>query len=137
MVIDGIDIDETAVAESFVRASGPGGQNVNKVATAVRLRFDVRAAAGLGDGARQRLRRLAGRRLTRDDVIVIDAQRWRTQERNRADALSRLAALIRLALVAPTPRHPTRPGMGARRRRLEDKAQRAETKRQRTRPQPD
>lgn len=137
MVIDGIDIDEAALAESFVRASGPGGQNVNKVATAVRLRFDVRAAAGLGDGARRRLRRLAGRRLTRDDVIVIDAQRWRTQERNRADALSRLAALIRLALVAPKPRRPTHPGAAARRRRLEEKAQRAETKRQRVRPQPE
>lgn len=135
MIIDGIDIDETALAESFVRASGPGGQNVNKVASAVRLRFDLRAAAGLGDGTRQRLRRLAGRRLTRDDVIVIDAQRWRTQERNRADALSRLAALIRLALVPPTPRRPTRPGGAARRRRLEEKAQRAETKRQRARPQ--
>ena len=129
IVINGVEIDEGALAESFVRASGPGGQNVNKVSTAVRLRFDLRCAEGLSDGVRQRLRRLAGRRLTRDDAIVIDAQRWRTQERNRADALSRLADLIRLASVAPKPRRPTRPGAASRRLRLEDKAQRAETKR--------
>jgi ribosome-associated protein len=134
ITIDGIEIDEGAVEESFVRASGPGGQNVNKLATAVRLRFDLGRAEGLTDGVRERLRRLAGRRLTRAGVIVIDAQRWRTQERNRADALSRLAELIRLATPPPKLRRPTRPGAAARRRRLAAKAERAETKRLRAPP---
>jgi ribosome-associated protein len=135
--VNGVEIDEAALEESFVRASGPGGQNVNKLSTAVRLRFDLARAAGLGESVRERLRRLAGRRLTRDDVIVIDAQRWRTQERNRVDALARLAELIRLATPAPTPRRPTRPGAAARRRRLEAKAHRAKTKQLRAPPPPE
>lgn len=135
ITIDGVEIDDAALEERFVRASGPGGQNVNKVSSAVQLRFDVRLAQGLGDSARVRLRRLAGRRLNRDDVIVIEAQRRRTQEGNRADALSRLAALIGAALAPPPPpRRASRPGLAARRRRLEDKAQRAKTKQLRTRP---
>lgn len=135
ITIDGVEIDDAALEERFVRASGPGGQNVNKVSSAVQLRFDVRLAQGLGDSARVRLRRLAGRRLNRDDVIVIEAQRRRTQEGNRADALSRLAALIGAALAPPPPpRRASRPGLAARRRRLEDKAQRAKIKQLRTRP---
>ncbi len=135
ITIDGVEIDDAALEERFVRASGPGGQNVNKVSSAVQLRFDVRLAQGLGDSARVRLRRLAGRRLNRDGVIVIEAQRRRTQEGNRADALSRLAALIGAALAPPPPpRRASRPGLAARRRRLEDKAQRAKTKQLRTRP---
>ncbi|MBL8666639.1 MAG: aminoacyl-tRNA hydrolase [Rhodospirillales bacterium] len=135
ITIDGVEIDDAALEERFVRASGPGGQNVNKVSSAVQLRFDVRLAQGLGDNARVRLRRLAGRRLNRDDVIVIEAQRRRTQEGNRADALSRLAALIGAALAPPPPpRRASRPGLAARRRRLEEKAQRAKTKQLRTRP---
>ena len=128
IVIDGVAIDEGALEESFVRASGPGGQNVNKLATAVRLRFDLRRAEGLTDGVRERLRRLAGRRLTRDGVIVIDAQRWRTQERNRADAIDRLLELLRAAAVRPTPRRATKPTLGSKTRRLEGKKRRSDIK---------
>ena len=135
--IDGVAIDERALEECFVRASGPGGQNVNKVSSAVRLRYDLARAEGLSEGTRERLRRLAGRRLTRDDVLVLDAQRHRTQERNRTDALARLAAMIRLAGQAPRPRRATGPSSAARRRRLEAKRHRAETKRLRAQPPPE
>jgi ribosome-associated protein len=123
-----IAIDESEIAESFIRSSGPGGQNVNKLATAVQLRFDVRHSPSLPEDVRPRLERLAGRRLTRDGVLVITAQRHRTQERNRDDALERLVALIRAAAVAPTPRRATRPTLGSKLRRLEGKKRRAGVK---------
>ena len=121
---DTISIDEGEVSETFIRSSGPGGQNVNKLATAVQLRFDVRHSPSLPHEVRARLERLAGRRLTRDGVLVITAQRHRTQERNRDDALERLVELIRAAAVRPTPRRPTRPTLGSKVRRLEGKKRR-------------
>src|SRR5499433_2782385 len=100
-ITDRIAIEESELVESFIRASGPGGQNVNKLSTAVQLRFDVRRSPALTDEVRARLERLAGRRLTRDGVLVITAQRHRTQERNRADALDRLVELIEQASIVP------------------------------------
>jgi ribosome-associated protein len=129
-------LDDGEIEESFVRASGPGGQNVNKVSSAVQLRFDLSGSRSLPEDVRERLARLAGRRLTRDGVIVIIAQRYRTQERNRQDALDRLIVLIRRAAEPPTPRRPTKPSRAARERRLEAKARRATTK-DRRRAQPD
>jgi ribosome-associated protein len=123
-----ISIDERELEERFIRASGPGGQNVNKLATAVQLRFDVRHSPSLPAQVRTRLERLAGRRLTRDGVLVINAQRHRTQERNRQDALDRLIALIQRAAVAPVPRRPTKPTAGARERRLQSKKHRGSIK---------
>ncbi|MCP4619041.1 MAG: aminoacyl-tRNA hydrolase [Bradyrhizobium sp.] len=120
-------IDEDDIDIAFVRASGPGGQNVNKLATAAQLRFDTSKAA-LPDDARARLIRLAGQRLTKEGVIVIHAQRFRTQERNRADAIDRLLELLREALVRPTPRRPTRPTLGSKQRRLEGKKRRGDIK---------
>src|SRR5512139_1088618 len=105
-ITETIAIDEGEIEETFIRASGPGGQNVNKLATAVQLRFDVLHSPSLPDDVRTRAMRLAGRKLTRDGVLVITAQRFRTQERNRQDALERLVALIREAAVAPKPRRP-------------------------------
>ncbi len=124
----GISIDEREVEERFIRASGPGGQNVNKLATAVQLRFDVRRSPNLPEDVRTRLERLAGRRLTREGVLVIAAQRHRTQERNRQDALDRLIALIQRAAVAPLPRRPTKPTAGGRERRLQSKKHRGSIK---------
>jgi ribosome-associated protein len=120
-----ISLDEREIDEHFVRASGPGGQNVNKLSTAVQLRFDVRRSPSLSPEVRSRLERLAGSRLTRDGVLVIIAQRHRTQARNRADALDRLIELIRQAAVAPVKRRPTRPTKGSRERRIEGKKRRA------------
>jgi ribosome-associated protein len=120
-----IAIDEREITEDFVRSSGPGGQNVNKLSTAVQLRFDVRHSPSLPPDIRARLERLAGSRLTRDGVIVITAQRHRTQARNRADALDRLLDLIRQAAIAPIKRRPTRPTRASRERRLEGKKRRS------------
>ncbi|GGC79672.1 alternative ribosome rescue aminoacyl-tRNA hydrolase ArfB [Chelatococcus reniformis] len=123
-----ISLDERELEERFVLAGGPGGQNVNKVSTAVELRFDAAHSPGLPEDVRVRLMRLAGRRLTRDGVIVISAQRFRTQERNREDARERLFELIREAAVRPVTRRPTRPTLASKRRRLEAKAQRGAIK---------
>jgi ribosome-associated protein len=131
-----ISIDESELEERFIRASGPGGQNVNKLASAVQLRFDVRGSPNLPNDVRSRLERLAGRRLTREGVLVIAAQRHRTQERNRQDALDRLIELIRRAAVAPAPRRATRPSTGARERRLQSKKRRSAIKDMR-RPRPE
>jgi ribosome-associated protein len=128
-VTDQINIDEREIEESFVRASGPGGQNVNKLATAVQLRFDVSGSPSLPAEVRARLEKLAGARMTREGVLVIAAQRHRTQARNRHDALERLVDLVRRAAIEPRPRRPTRPTAAARERRIEVKKRRAGIKR--------
>ncbi len=127
-----IAIDEREIAESFIRSSGPGGQNVNKLATAVQLRFDVRHSRFLPDEVRARLEKLAGRRLTRDGVLVITAERHRTQERNRQDARERLVALIRQAAIRPKPRRATKPTAGSRERRIQTKKRRSRIKKLRS-----
>jgi len=124
-----ISLDEREIEESFVRASGPGGQNVNKLSTAVQLRFDVRGSPSLPAQVKERLERLAGARLTRDGVLVIIAQSHRTQARNRADALDRLLELIRRAAIAPRARRPTKPTKASRERRIETKKRHAGLKR--------
>jgi len=135
-ILPGVAIDENEIEESFVRSSGPGGQNVNKLSTAVQLRFDVRRSPSLRDDVRARLERLAGRRLTRDGVLVLVAQRHRTQERNRADALERLVDLVRRACVPPVPRRPTRTPPSERRKRRDAKARRGRVKALRAAPEP-
>ena len=127
----GVTIDDTAFEFNFIRASGPGGQNVNKVATAVQLRFDVR---GLPAPVRQRLSAIAGRRLTTDGTLIIDARRHRTQERNRADAVERLLEILRQAAETPIPRIKTKPTKASKRRRIEAKQSRGDLKRVRRKP---
>lgn len=127
-ITSGIRLDPEEIEESFIRASGPGGQNVNRVATAVQIRFDVRRSPSLPQWLRERAERLAGRRLTRDGVIVITAQRFRTQERNRQDARERLAEILRAAADRPRERRATRPTLGSVRRRLAAKKRTSEVK---------
>jgi ribosome-associated protein len=125
---DGIILDDSELQFEFIRASGPGGQNVNKVSTAVRLRFDVNGSPTLPDEVRQRLIRLAGRRIGADGFLTIHARAGRTQESNRREAVERLVELIRRACERPRPRRETRPTLASRKRRLESKRRRGETK---------
>ena len=127
-ITDSINLDEREIEENFVRSAGPGGQNVNKLATAVQLRFDARRSPSLLPAVRQRLERLAGRRLTNEGVLIIIAQRHRTQERNRQEARERLVDLIRRAAEPPRPRHATKPTAASKRRRLDTKTRRARLK---------
>jgi len=131
-ITDNVMLDDNELQERFVRASGPGGQNVNKVSTAVELRFDVRGSASPPAEVRRRLERLAGRRLTEDGVLIIRAERFRTQERNREDARERLMDLIATAAVVPKRRVRTRPPRAAKERRHEAKAKRSDVKRLRS-----
>jgi ribosome-associated protein len=133
-----IALDPHEITETFIRSPGPGGQRVDKVATAVQLRFDLRHSPALPEDLRNRAERLAGRRLTKDGVLVITAARFRSQERNREDALARLVALLRKAAARPAPRKATRPSKAAKARRLDDKTRRGAVKRlRRTRPNED
>jgi ribosome-associated protein len=124
-ITDQISIDDSELEESFVRSSGPGGQNVNKLSTAVQLRFDVRRSPSLPNDVAIRLMRLAGKRMTKDGVLVLIAQNHRTQERNRAEAQERLVALIQEAAVRPVPRRATKPTKASKQRRIDTKKRRS------------
>lgn len=132
-ITSSIFLDEGEILFEFIRASGPGGQNVNKVASAVQLRFDVHSSPSLPDDVRQRLTRLAGKRMTGEGVLVVEASRYRTQEQNREDALQRLVSLIQAAAQKPRPRRQTRPTFASQQQRLAQKKQRGAVKRQRQR----
>ena len=133
-ITDQVALDPEEIEETFLRAGGPGGQNVNKVSTAVQLRFDIRHSPSLPDPLRQRAERLAGRRLTKEGVIVITAARFRSQERNREDALARLVALLQKAAERPRPRKATRPTKASKEERLKSKTERSKLKKLRQRP---
>jgi ribosome-associated protein len=136
-VTPGIRLQEHELHFDFVRSSGPGGQNVNRVATAVQLRFDAAHSPSLPDDVRQRLLRQQANRVTSDGVLIIDARNHRTQERNRAEAVDRLCEVVRRASVRPRPRHKTKPSRAARERRLHHKRQHGQKKRLRGRVRPD
>jgi ribosome-associated protein len=136
-ITDKLSLDPREIEESFVRASGPGGQNVNKLSTAVQLRFDLRRSPSLPADVRSRAAALAGARLTKDGVIVISASRYRTQQQNRADALARLVELLAEAATPPRPRKPTRPTKASKTRRLDSKARRGSIKKLRRKTVPD
>jgi ribosome-associated protein len=136
-ITDHIAIDESELQLDFVRASGPGGQNVNKVSSAVQLRYDVLRSPALPEAVRERLVKIAGSRMTNDGVLIIEANQHRTQEQNRQEAFNRLAALVREAARPPKPRHKTKPSAAARARRLEAKRRRSQTKMLRQQPKGD
>jgi len=133
-VTPSIQIDEAELEETFIRSPGPGGQHVNKAATAVQLRFDVEKSSALSDAVRVRLRLIAGKRMTKEGVLVIEASRYRSQDRNRQDARERLVDLVRRATRPPRKRQRTRPPSGAVERRLQAKRRRGEIKRTRRLP---
>jgi len=135
-ITDTIALSEDEIEERFIRSPGPGGQNVNKVATAVQLRFDAANSPTLSPAVLRRLAPLAGSRMTRDGVIVLTASRFRSQERNRRDALDRLIAMIRQAATPPRPRRPTKPSRAAKQRRLDSKKHRTTIKQARGKPGP-
>lgn len=131
---DSIAIDERELDETFVRASGPGGQNVNKLSTAVQLRFDLRGSPNIPPAMKERAEKLAGQRLTREGIIVISADRFRTQEQNREDARARLIDLLQRASIIPKVRRKTRPTLASKKRRIEGKKRRSEVKNRRGKP---
>lgn len=130
-ISDTIVLDDNDIQLEFIRASGPGGQNVNKVSSAVQLRFNVAGCAALNDAIRERLKKIAGRRMTAEGILIVKAQRHRSQEQNRQDAIDRLKAMIRKAIEVPKVRRPTKPSKASKQRRLATKRRRGELKRQR------